>query len=125
YIPMRAGCRDGGALRPCYRPPHQPRDKAKVETAVLIIEGWILARLRHRRFYSLAELNAAISLLFLSVPLSQDVDRPAIECQKLSASEASDPGRDHPERWAASYRNRGRLPPGIRRSDTPGKQGGE
>ena len=40
--------------------PRRPRDKAKVETAVLIIERWLLGRLRHRRFYSLAELNAAI-----------------------------------------------------------------
>ena len=43
--------------------PRRPRDKAKVETAVLIIERWILARLRHQRFYSLAELNAAIGEL--------------------------------------------------------------
>jgi transposase len=40
--------------------PHRPRDKAKVEAAVLIIERWLLGRLRHRRFYGLAELNAAI-----------------------------------------------------------------
>jgi transposase len=38
--------------------PRRPRDKAKVEVAVLIIERWLLGRLRHRRFYSLAELNA-------------------------------------------------------------------
>jgi len=42
--------------------PHRPRDKAKVE-AVLIIERWLLGRLRHRRFYSLTELNAAIGEL--------------------------------------------------------------
>jgi transposase len=41
--------------------PRRPRDKAKVEAAVLIIERWLLGRLRHRRFYSLAELNAAIT----------------------------------------------------------------
>jgi hypothetical protein len=35
--------------------PRRPRDKAKVEVAVLIIERWLLGRLRHRRFYSLAE----------------------------------------------------------------------
>src|SRR5216684_3762158 len=40
--------------------PRRPRDKAKVEAAVLIIERWLLGRLRHRRFYSLAELNAGI-----------------------------------------------------------------
>jgi transposase len=40
--------------------PRRPRDKAKVEAAVLIIERWLLGRLRHRRFYSLAEVNTAI-----------------------------------------------------------------
>src|SRR2546421_9138551 len=43
--------------------PRRPRDKAKVEVAVLIIERWLLGRLRHRRFYSLAELNTAIGEL--------------------------------------------------------------
>jgi transposase len=43
--------------------PRRPRDKAKVEVAVLIIERWLLGRLRHRRFYSLAELNAALGEL--------------------------------------------------------------
>ncbi len=40
--------------------PRKPRDKAKVEAGVQLVERWILARLRHRRFYSLTELNAAI-----------------------------------------------------------------
>ena len=40
--------------------PRKPRDKAKVEAAVLIVERWILARLRNTRFFSLAELNIAI-----------------------------------------------------------------
>jgi transposase len=40
--------------------PNKPRDKAKVELAVLIVERWLLGRLRHRTFYSLTELNAAI-----------------------------------------------------------------
>jgi transposase len=38
----------------------KPRDKAKVEVAVLIVERFVLAKLRNRRFFSLAELNAAI-----------------------------------------------------------------
>jgi transposase len=41
----------------------KPRDKAKVETGVQIVERWILARLRDRRFFSLTELNAAIDSL--------------------------------------------------------------
>lgn len=40
-----------------------PRDKAKVEVAVQVAERWIVARLRHRTFFSLAELNAAIRSL--------------------------------------------------------------
>jgi hypothetical protein len=43
--------------------PRKPRDKAKVEAAVLIVQRWILARLRNRRFFSLAELNVAIRIL--------------------------------------------------------------
>ena len=41
----------------------RPRDKAKVEVAVQVVERWVLARLRHRRFFSLGELNAAIRAL--------------------------------------------------------------
>jgi transposase len=40
--------------------PARPRDKAKVEVAVQIVERWILARLRHQQFFSLIELNARI-----------------------------------------------------------------
>ena len=40
--------------------PYKPRDKAKAEVAVQIAQRWIVARLRNRRFFSLAELNAAI-----------------------------------------------------------------
>ena len=43
--------------------PYKPRDKAKVEVAVQIAERWILAALRNRQFFSLAELNAAIRTL--------------------------------------------------------------
>jgi len=37
-----------------------PRDKAKVEVAVQIVQRFVLARLRNRTFFSLADLNAAI-----------------------------------------------------------------
>ena len=40
--------------------PRKPRDKAKVEVAVLLATRWIIAKLRNIRFFSLAELNAAI-----------------------------------------------------------------
>jgi len=40
--------------------PGRPRDKAKVESGVQLVQRWILARLRNQRFSSLAELNAAM-----------------------------------------------------------------
>ena len=43
--------------------PRKPRDKAKVEAAVLVVERWILAAPRKRTFLSLAELNQAIAEL--------------------------------------------------------------
>jgi len=43
--------------------PYKPKDKAKAEGAVLIVERWILARLRHQTFFTLASLNQAIKLL--------------------------------------------------------------
>ena len=39
----------------------KPRDKAKAENGVLQAERWILAALRQRTFFSLAEANAAIA----------------------------------------------------------------
>jgi transposase len=47
--------------------PRKPRDKAKVESCVLIIERYLLGRLRHRVFYSLAELNQAIKEMLVDV----------------------------------------------------------
>lgn len=41
----------------------KPRDKAKVECGVLVVERWILARLRNQRFFNLGEANRAIAEL--------------------------------------------------------------
>lgn len=38
----------------------KPKDKAKVEVVVQVVQRWIVARLRNRRFFSLRELNEAI-----------------------------------------------------------------
>ncbi len=69
----------------------RPRDKAKVEVGVQVVQRWILARLRHRTFFSLAELNRAIHELlarlnersFRKIPgtrrsLFESLDRPAM-----------------------------------------------
>jgi transposase len=73
--------------------PRRPRDKAKVEQAVLIVERWLLGRLRHRTFYGLAEVNAAIGDLMMHLnemrpirrlgvtrrQLLEQIDRPALK----------------------------------------------
>jgi transposase len=41
----------------------KPRDKAKAEAGVQVVQRWIVAALRHRRFFSLAEINEAIGEL--------------------------------------------------------------
>ncbi|MEX2553417.1 MAG: IS21 family transposase [Actinomycetota bacterium] len=56
----------------------RPRDKAKAEAGVLLVERWILARLRNHTFFSLSELNREIARL-----LDELNDRPF---QKLSGS---------------------------------------
>jgi transposase len=43
--------------------PGRPQDKAKVEVGVQVVERWILAALRHRRLFTLAEVNQAIGAL--------------------------------------------------------------
>src|SRR6516164_3932835 len=40
--------------------PYKPRDKAKAENAVQVVERWIVAALRNRKFFRLQELNQAI-----------------------------------------------------------------
>jgi transposase len=47
--------------------PQKPRDKAKIEVGVQVAERWILARLRHETFPSLAALNARIAALLVDV----------------------------------------------------------
>jgi len=72
--------------------PYKPRDKAKVEVAVQVAQRWIVARLRNRRFFSLAELNAAIRELVVALndrvtrhlgtsrrQLFEDLERPALK----------------------------------------------
>ncbi len=71
--------------------PYRPRDKAKVEAGVQVVQRWILARLRKRTFFSLAELNAAITELLRWLNerpfkklegsrqrLYEEIDRPAL-----------------------------------------------
>ena len=69
----------------------KPRDKAKVEVGVQVVERWMLARLRHHTFFSLAEVNTALTPLLLTLKarpfkklpgsrqqLFETLDRPAL-----------------------------------------------
>ena len=47
--------------------PYKPQDKSKAEVGVQVIQRWILARLRHQSFFSLAELNHCIKGLLEAV----------------------------------------------------------
>ncbi len=73
-------------------PPDVAQLKAKVEAAVLLVERWIIAALRHTRFYSIADLNEAIKTLLERLnnrpfrkregsraSLFAEVDRPALQ----------------------------------------------
>jgi transposase len=47
--------------------PFRAKDKAAVEMSVLVVQRWILARLRNHQFFALAELNAAIAELLVDL----------------------------------------------------------
>ncbi len=78
----------------------RPKDKAKVESAVLVAERWILAALRNHTFFSLADLNQAIwdklqdlntrpfqKLQGTRQSLFETIDRPALKPLPPSAYE--------------------------------------
>lgn len=47
--------------------PYKPKDKAKAENAVLVVERWIMMRLRNEVFHTFRELNLAIKELMQSL----------------------------------------------------------
>jgi len=70
--------------------PRHPKDKAKVENSVLIVQRWILARLRNQVFHDIDELNRAIKRLLIELnnrkmqklnktrkELFEEIDKPA------------------------------------------------
>ncbi len=120
---VRRACRYEPDLNPAYQDlarhygvgvvparPYRPRDKAKVEGGVLLVERWIVAALRHRKFFSLAELNQAIRELLEKLnqrpfrkrsgsrsTLFGELDRPAL--RPLAAE------RFHLHHWAEARVN--------------------
>jgi len=80
----------------------KPRDKAKAEQSVKVVQSWVLAPLRDHRFFSVGEINGAVAKLltelngrpFQKLPGSrrswfEEVDRPAL---KPLPSEPFEPG---------------------------------
>lgn len=73
--------------------PRKPKDKAPVEIGVLLVQRWILARLRHQVFYSLGDLNEEMAMLLQQMnnkpmrtqggksrnQLFDELDRPALK----------------------------------------------
>jgi transposase len=72
--------------------PRRPKDKSKVEVGVQVATRWVIAKLRNRRFFSLAELNAAIRELVTQLndrvtrhlgasrrALFEEIERPALK----------------------------------------------
>jgi transposase len=72
--------------------PYKPRDKAKVESGVQVVQRWIVAALRNRRLFSLEEANGAIRELLVRLnerlfrkregsrkSLWETLDRPALK----------------------------------------------
>ena len=72
--------------------PYRARDKAKAEVGVQVVQRWIVAALRKRKFFSLAEVNQAIAELLVRLnqrpfrkregsraTLFAQLDRPALK----------------------------------------------
>lgn len=103
---VKRPCRYEPELNPTYREmaeyyglavvparPYKPRDKAKAEAGVQVAQRWIVAALRHQKFFNLADLNEAIAPLldklnqrpFRKRPeasrasLFAELDRPALQ----------------------------------------------
>jgi transposase len=82
---------------------YRPRDKAKVEVAVQVVQRWILARLRNRTFFCIEDLNAAIRELLVELnnrsmkhlgasrrELYERLDRPALKPLPLARFEMAE-----------------------------------
>ena len=86
--------------------PYRARDKAKVESAVQVAQRWIVAVLRHRKFFELEDLNVAIRELLEKLnhrpfrkkdgtrsTLWESIDKPALQPLPLEPFDLSEWGR--------------------------------
>ena len=83
--------------------PYKPRDKAKVESGVLVVERWIMAALRNHRFFTIEDLNRAIRELLTKLnqrpfrkrpgsraSLFESIDKPALSPLPLDRFDLSE-----------------------------------
>lgn len=83
--------------------PYKPRDKAKVEVAVQVVQRWILARIRNEVFHSLEALNERIRELLVDLnartmrrygksrrDLFESIERPALAALPTTRFEYAD-----------------------------------
>ncbi len=86
--------------------PRRPKDKAKVEAEVRFAQSYILGRLRHQTFFSLAEANQAIAVMVARINdhvmrrlglsrrhLFETVERPALGALPATDYEYAEWGR--------------------------------
>ena len=98
----------------------KPKDKAKVEAGVLLVERWVLARLRNQVFCSLAELNRSIGELVAALnqcPLQKAARVPTVGLRVAGPPRLAATAR-HPLRVCPVEAGQGphRLPCGSRRA---------
>jgi len=63
--------------------PYKPKDKAKAEVGVQIVERWIMARLRKENFFSLRQLNLKIQELLIDVNQRQMKKHPGSRLEQF------------------------------------------
>ena len=108
--------------------PAKPRDKWKIEGAVLIAERWIIARLRNRQFFDLAVLNAEIGRLLEVLngktmrhvgrsrrELFDEIERAALKALPVAPFEYAEwkTAKVHPDYHVAVDRNFYSVPHGL------------
>jgi transposase len=65
--------------------PYKPKDKAKAEVGVQIVERWIMARLRNEIFFSLHQLNLTIQALLIDLNQRQMKKHPGSRLSQFDA----------------------------------------
>ena len=67
--------------------PYKPKDKAKAKNGVLMVERWIIARLRKHTFFSLGELNDTIAHLLVELKIGRSRNTMAVgdRCSNISS----------------------------------------